>query len=85
MRERGYNQSGLLARELGKFIDLPVVADCLVRQRHALPQARTSNVEERQTNVDDVSTSGATLDACAGVLKAAGAASVWGLTLAREI
>ena len=35
--------------------------------------------------VDDVSTSGATMDACAGVLKEAGALSVWGLTVAREI
>jgi ComF family protein len=35
--------------------------------------------------IDDVCTSGATLEACAGVLKSAGAASVWGLTLAREI
>ncbi len=35
--------------------------------------------------IDDVSTSGATLDACAAALKAAGAASVWGLVLAREI
>jgi predicted amidophosphoribosyltransferase len=35
--------------------------------------------------LDDVATSGATLDACAAVLKADGAASVWGLTMAREI
>ena len=35
--------------------------------------------------VDDVCTTGATLDACASALKEAGAASVWGLTLAREI
>jgi predicted amidophosphoribosyltransferase len=35
--------------------------------------------------VDDVCTSGATLDACAEALKESGAASVWGLTLAREI
>jgi predicted amidophosphoribosyltransferase len=35
--------------------------------------------------IDDVSTSGATLNACAATLKANGAASVWGLTLAREI
>jgi ComF family protein len=35
--------------------------------------------------VDDVCTTGATLNACAGALKAAGAARVWGLTLAREI
>ncbi len=35
--------------------------------------------------VDDVCTTGATMNACAGALKAAGAARVWGLTLAREI
>ncbi|MDI6815260.1 MAG: ComF family protein [Dehalococcoidales bacterium] len=104
LRERGYNQSSLLARELGKLINLPVVDDCLIRLRHAPPQARTSTVDERRSNVagaftcrdqrlkdkqvlliDDVSTSGATLDACAGVLKAVGATSVWGLVLAREI
>jgi predicted amidophosphoribosyltransferase len=35
--------------------------------------------------VDDVCTTGATLDSCALALKEAGAASVWGLTLAREL
>ena len=35
--------------------------------------------------LDDVSTSGSTLDACAAVLKANGASSVWGLVMAREI
>ena len=33
--------------------------------------------------VDDVCTTGSTLDACAAALKAGGAASVWGLTLAK--
>jgi len=103
-KERGYNQSRLLAWELGKLINLPVVDDCLIRQRHASPQARASTVEERRRNVanaftcgdhrlqgkrvlliDDVCTSGATLDAGAVALKAAGATAVWGLVLAREI
>ena len=104
LRERGYNQSGLLARELSKLINLPTIGDCLIRQRYAPPQARTSNVEERRSNIydafacldwrlrdkrvlliDDVATSGATLDACAKALKTAGASLVWGLVMAREI
>jgi predicted amidophosphoribosyltransferase len=35
--------------------------------------------------IDDVCTSGATLESCAAALKDKGATSVWGLTLAREI
>ncbi len=104
IRERGYNQSLLLARKLGKLTDLPVIENYLIRQIQSPPQARSASVEERHRNVadaficndsglrdrqvlliDDVATSGATLDACAKVLKATGASSVWGLTLAREI
>ena len=104
LRERGYNQSSLLAHKLGKLASLPVADNSLTRQRHALPQTQTKTVAERRNNVagaftcrdqslkdrqvlliDDVATSGATLDACAAALKDAGATSVWGLTLAREI
>jgi ComF family protein len=104
LRERGYNQSSLLARELGKLTNLTVIEDCLVRIKQAVPQVRTANIEERRENVanafacqddrvankgiilvDDVCTSGATLESCAVALKNKGAISVWGLTLAREI
>jgi ComF family protein len=104
LRERGYNQSALLAVELGKRIGLPVIEDCLIRVKQAQPQVRAVDVDERRRNVadafvcrdervsakqiiliDDVCTSGATLESCAAALKRSGATSVWGLTLAREI
>ena len=104
LRERGYNQSSLLTRELGKLVNLPVIEDCLVRIKEAKPQVKASSVRERRENVigaftcrddkvsdkqiiliDDVCTSGATLESCATALKNGGAISIWGLTLAREI
>jgi ComF family protein len=39
---------------------------------------------DRVLLIDDVCTTGATMDACATALMAAGARNVWGLTLARE-
>jgi competence protein ComFC len=104
LRDRGYNQSGLLAGELGKLAGIPVEKGCLVRSKYSPAQTRSANIEERRINVadafqcvnsslngnrviliDDVCTSGATLEACATAIKSTGAASVWGLTLAREI
>jgi competence protein ComFC len=103
LRERGYNQSALFARELGRLSGAPVAEGCLVRRGYTSPQVRSKGVEERRQKVagafacrdrslagkkvvliDDVSTSGATLNACARVLKSAGAASVWGLVMALE-
>ena len=103
LRERGYNQAELLAREEAKTLDLPMAADAAVRVSHGPPQARSGALEERRASVqgafeprgrldgrrvllvDDVCTTGATLEACARALKAGGAACVWGLTFAREL
>jgi len=102
VRQRGYNQSLLLCRDLGRIIDLPVAGNSLFRSCHTRQQVDLSK-EERRLNVagafslhgeelkekevllvDDVSTTGATLDSCAKVLKAGGSRKVWGLTIAQE-
>ena len=104
LRERGYNQSSMIAHKLGSLCGSPVIDSCLARMTYVAPQARLSSAADRLKNItgafacrdsqlkdkhviliDDVSTSGATLNACAGALKSAGAAGVWGLTIALEL
>lgn len=100
-RERGYNQSALLAWAFGGIVGLPVWDRILFRRRNTVSQT-TLDAGQRRVNVagafeceptavqdrqvlliDDVCTTGATLEACSAALKAGGARSVWALTLAR--
>jgi predicted amidophosphoribosyltransferase len=103
LRERGYNQAELLAKQVGLWLDVDVDGRGLARPDYQAPQARTAIKEEREANVsgafvaerdvielnvvvvDDVTTTGSTLEACASAVRAAGAARVWGLTFAREV
>jgi ComF family protein len=48
--ERGYNQSELLAKQIAKKYDLPLMSHALQRIRNTPPQMRL-NAVERQTNV----------------------------------
>ena len=47
---RGYNQAELVARVLGKKLDIPVVSDLIIRNENTRPQNELSDVE-REMNI----------------------------------
>ena len=53
MRERGYNQAGLIAAEIAGFLDIPVLEDCLVRQKNTKRQSEMNHYSDRLQNVSD--------------------------------
>jgi len=53
LKQRGYNQSSLLAQKLADLTGIPVVEDCLIRITETPPQARTANIKQRQQNVQE--------------------------------
>jgi ComF family protein len=103
LRERGYNQSALLARPLAMSSGIKYRPQALQRVHETSTQVgltiqqRRENVKDafRSFNrevegksvliVDDVMTSGATLESCTTALIKAGAVKVFALTLARAL
>ena len=104
LRWRGFNQSVLLARHIGRAYGLPMDPFLLRRVKETPPQTQL-NEEERRRNVrgafalapgrtlekkdvllvDDVYTSGATVNECSRTLRRSGAEQVFVLTLARAV
>ena len=99
LRERGYNQSKLIADELSRLLSIPVKTN-LIRTKNNKSQTglnrkeRIKNVlnifevkeiedlkEKNIILVDDILTTGATLNECTRVLKMSGAGNVNVLTV----
>jgi len=98
-RSRGFNQAELLARQVGRQLQVPVCPAGLKRVKKTLPQ-KELNQQERLRNlqqafvpgvlpkgvgtvllVDDIYTTGTTMEACTRALKSMGVGKVYGLTL----
>lgn len=101
LHERGFNQSYLLSREIGRECSIDVADKALIRQRYTESQVplsrfqRMSNVKgafsvldssliggKKILLVDDIMTTGSTLNECSSVLRKYGASSVYCLTAA---
>lgn len=103
LKWRGFNQSEEIAKELVKFLKIPLLSDVLYKSKGTPPQMELS-AEARKENIkgafslknrekiigrkilliDDVYTTGSTMNECAKILKEAGAKEVWGVAVARE-
>lgn len=98
---RTYNQSELLARDLGRWWNIPVWKG-LRRVEWTPPQSGLSGAARRRNLkhafavldsriprsvllIDDVVTTGATLEACARALRRAGIRRVYAVTIARAV
>ncbi|MBN1477278.1 ComF family protein [Candidatus Sumerlaeota bacterium] len=103
-RERGYNQSALIARELGRMLGWSVDERLVLRHRPTLSQTHLSRADRlrnvanafhcpepaevegrRVLLIDDVHTTGSTLNETARALAEAGAVEIFALAVSRAV
>lgn len=100
LRERGYNQSAVIAKKVSEFTKIKYKEDILIKNKNNLRQSELK-LNERKENVkdaysiknieniknkkiiliDDIFTTGATLNECSKILKQNGARKVIAITV----
>jgi len=53
LKERGYNQSELIAKQISKAMDKIMITKCLYKSKNIISQSKL-NKEEREKNIEDV-------------------------------
>lgn len=102
-KERGYNQSLLIAEEIANKTNLELVNNCLIKTKNIIEQSKL-NKEDRQQNiqgvyslqnerlitnkkillVDDIYTTGSTVNECCKILQQAKPKTIGVLVLAKD-
>lgn len=102
-KERGYNQSELIAKEIARNLSIEYNNQCLFKTKNIVEQSKL-NKEERQKNIqgvyelhspemlqgkkilliDDIYTTGSTVNECSKVLKQAQPKKIGVLTIAKD-
>ena len=102
-KERGYNQSRLIAEEIANKTNLELVNNCLIKTKNIIEQSKL-NKEDRQQNiqgvyslqnerlitkqkillVDDIYTTGSTVNECCKILQQANPKTIGVLVLAKD-
>ena len=102
-KERGYNQSLLIANEISKQTNLELVNNCLIKTKNIIEQSKL-NKEDRQQNIqgvysiqneeiitnkkvlliDDIYTTGSTVNECSKILQQARPERIGVLVLAKD-
>ena len=103
MRERGYNQSLLIARNLSKDLGIDLQENCIFKTKNIIEQSKL-NKEQRMQNIqnvyelkneqiltnkqvlliDDIYTTGSTVNECSKVLRQANPKKIDVLVLAKD-
>ena len=103
LKERGYNQAELIAKEIAGATGKKMLTNCLYKHKNIIAQS-TLNKEEREENikgvyeirnekklvdkkillVDDIYTTGSTVNECCRVLQTAETARIGVMTIAKD-